>query len=258
MKEMKLNKVCWDLKCVTLGHVNILILFIFIQSILKVSGQDGTYNAKKYYSNITSTFPNKVIQFDTVSITFIDSLKSALKFTDSLNSALTSNKYEKKVKDSLIYYEDSQNGDWWAVYKVNKSIWIKIPLPYDLTESGILINIDKKGTPELIIKGDYREYGNGGGGESQSGWLIFNIEKSPTLILSIINYCINESPGRQDDNHIGEGAFKEEWERKIKIEKGGITINTQPKKRIESDLCPFDNTPSGHYNLVNGQFVKEN
>src|ERR1700677_2626024 len=95
-----------------------LLLTILYFVVSNLSGQ--TNNNIKYYTD-SSTFPNKTIPYDTVTTTFIDSIKSNL----------TSYPTEKQVKDNLVYYENP-NGGWWAIYNVNKSIWIKIPLPYDL------------------------------------------------------------------------------------------------------------------------------
>lgn len=219
--------------------MKILIFTFLILTESQLFGQDRSNY--KYYSAITDNFPNKIIPSDTVRTSFIDSIKNSL--ID-----------KKQVKNNLVYYEDYA-GSWWAAFNVNKSIWTKIPLPFDLTDSVSLINIDKKGAPELIIKGYYRQYGTGGG-DAEGGLLIFNIDNSPTLILNILNYCLSEGFGeRQDEDHLGEGAYRNEYQRKVSLNTGGITIHQNTKTNFDFDVCKISKVPSGQYKLINGKFL---
>lgn len=217
-----------------------------ILTTLTAHSQFWSHQNYKYYKEIKDSFPNHIIQSDTVSVVFADSIRNRL---------LKYSQYKHRVRDNLIFYEDYY-GDWWTIYTLNGATWIRIPLPFNLVDTAALINIDKRSVPELVIKGEYGDYGNGGG-DVQGSLLIFNLDNSPTLIFNMLNICIEESFGeRHDEDHLGEGAYSNYYERKVKIENDGITIYPNTKNSFP-ELCYITRIPSGHYKLNNGQFIKE-
>jgi len=163
-----------------------------------------------------------------------------------------------KAKDPLIntrkrnvvtYYSDE--GIRLAYYIKDPDKWISVLLPYDeRTNNFNFINLDKKGQPELIVKGDIRNYGTGCG--TGLNWMIIlNIDSIPTQIFKINFGCWDECFG--DRNNEGEGGFYNSYERNILLSKKGILISPISEKIDDVNHCELTEIPAGLYIMKDGK-----
>jgi hypothetical protein len=154
----------------------------------------------------------------------------------------------------VSYY--SQDGIKLAYYTTDKNRWTSFLLPFsEQTNDFDLVNLDKKGQSELIVKGDIITYGSGGG-TGIKGMLIINIDSVPTQIFKIYYSCWEESFG--DKNNNGAGAYTNSYTRQIKITETTIIISPLDKKKYPAETdCSLTNIPSGPYVLVSGRIRKK-
>lgn len=165
------------------------------------------------------------------------------------------NQFNKGIKDVFSYREyPAPNSDDRVkiAYKLkNKKYWISFPTPLKDLTIPKMVNIDKKGSSELIVGGRFGYYGSGIQNEFYYT-LIFSIDSIPTLLFKAIDYCSEESFGDRQNN--GEGAYFYEYDRKIEIQEGQITIGVFDKEKYP-DWCPITNFPAGTYKLVDDEFI---
>jgi len=186
----------------------------------------------------------------------LSTVKLDFEFLDSNSIKSLNPKIEKKYRN-IATYDSQDGGKRLAYYTIDKNKWISFSLTFHNHENEFslngdniikLVNIDKKGQPELIIDGG--DFSYGAGGNSGIGWLIIiNIDSIPTQIFKVSYYCATESFG--DTNN------KNEYERKIDISESGIVI--APLKKLNDDMlfCELTNILSGTYHLTNGKIRRK-
>jgi hypothetical protein len=132
-------------------------------------------------------------------------------------------------------------------------------LPFNRTTNNFsLVNLDKKGQAELIIKGEISDYGSGGGW-GVKGMIIINIDSIPTQIFRILYGCWEDSFGDRKNN--GEGSYFNLYEREIRITDNSIIIGSLDKTQYTDYLingCGLTEIPSGTYIMKAGQIRKKN
>jgi hypothetical protein len=156
---------------------------------------------------------------------------------------------------NIISYH-SQEGIKLAYYTTDKNRWTSFLLPFsEQTNDFDLVNLDKKGHSELIVKGDVLTYGSGGG-TGIKGMLIINIDSIPTQIFKIYYSCWEESFG--DKNNNGAGAYINSYTRQIKITETTIIIAPLDKKKYPAETdCSLTNIPNGIYIMDSGRIRKK-
>ena len=180
-------------------------------------------------------------------------VKLEYEILDSISIKATNPLINIHFPNIVSYY--SKDGINLAYYTTNKNQWTSVLLPFsERTNDFNLVNLDKKGQPELIVRGDILTYGSGGG-TGIKGMLILNIDSVPTQVFKIYYSCWEESFGDKTKN--GEGAYTKLYERKIKITGSSIIVAPLDKKQFPFDSCGLTEIPSGTYIMDNGKIRKK-
>ena len=183
---------------------------------------------------------------------------------------LDSNKIKKVVKNINILKTNiiCYRGSFWedtiiiAYSFKDKNKWVSFNTPFhDITYDYKLINIDKKGQPEIVVNGtiiyDDWPYGE----RRNDAILIYQIDSIPTQILKLFYRCSEFNVG--DRNNKGEGASDYASERKVKIENGVLIVEKYVPNILDSngqtlmDDCHITSIEEGTYKLINGQFKRK-
>ena len=163
----------------------------------------------------------------------------------------------QKIKHSIapgIYVFDNRN-DVLLLFRNARKKWIALRIPWNSLERVEEINIDRKGTAELVVTGFNSMYGTGGGSKC-GGVLIFEVYPVPVLVFKAMNYTSEESFGEKlDEERLGEGAFFNEYRRQISVQEGSVTVGP-PVQLPDGPYCPFTNLLEGIYHLKKGKFYK--
>ena len=156
---------------------------------------------------------------------------------------------------NVVTYQDKAGKIRLAYYTTDKNKWISVSMPFsERTNDFNLVNIDGKGQPELIVRGEYRKYGSGGGtGEKQM--LILNIDGDPVQIFNVFYGCWEESFGDRENN--GAGGYYNKYERAIAVSEKGILISPLEKRKYPESGCDLTEIPAGNYVYENGQIKKK-
>ncbi len=173
---------------------------------------------------------------------------------DSIAITMLNNPSRNIHFPNIVSY-DSDDGVKLAYYTVDKNKWTAILLPFSRTTNDFsLVNLDKKGQAELIIKGENACYGSGGG-TGIKGMLILNIDSIPTQIFKIYYGCWEESFGDRTNN--GEGRYIKQYDRGIKITNNSIIIGSLDKRDHPFDDCKLTEIQSGTYFMKSGQIQRK-
>jgi hypothetical protein len=122
--------------------------------------------------------------------------------------------------------------------------WITFALPFSDPLITILeSNLDKKGRPEIIVKGELREYGSDGG-QGFLKFLVFNVDHGAVQLMDITYSCFEEGFGRQ-----GAKPFVQGVSRKVAVRDGIIIVSPLQRGR---QLCALTKIPAGNYVLSGG------
>jgi hypothetical protein len=152
---------------------------------------------------------------------------------------------------NVVTYQ-TEDGSILSYYIADKNKWISVVLPFGLNISDVkFINLDKKGSPELIIKGGLYEYGTGGGMQ-ELVMIILTINNIPKQIFKVSYGYVDESFG--DKSKDGEGGYYRVYERKISVTEHGVII--LPNIKRMPSFVRLTKIPSGTYAMKNGLLRK--
>jgi len=208
-----------------------ILTILLLTLISAVYGQDNDFDVPESLATVRLEYEI----LDSIAITMLDNTSRNIHFPNIVS-------YESEGEIKLAYFT------------VDKNEWTSVLLPFNRTTNNFnLINLDKKGQPELIVKGEIVEYGSGGGTGIQV-MLIINIDSIPIQIFKIYYGCWKESFGDRHSN--GKGRYLKKYEREIKITDNSIIIDSLDKTNYPFEECGLTEIPSGIYIMEAGQIRK--
>jgi hypothetical protein len=176
----------------------------------------------------------------------------------------------------LLKYTENIRRNWFNIlepkrkliyYTNNKNQWTLVSLPFESAYWSVSdleeINIDRKGKPEIILKGYYQvDY------QISVLWLkILKIDSAPTQVFNIFYGCqqtysetIRLTDSIEGDMIVHPPAHEELlYMRDISISENGIIISPDPLEdggEPLPDVCRLTKIPSGKYILKDGRIQK--
>lgn len=199
-------------------------------------------------------------------VTYVYGQNSELETPDSLSAIkldfeiLDSNAINRKqplrniLFPNIVTYH-SEDGVKLAYYTTDNNKWTSFFLPFsDLTNDFDLVNLDRSGQPELIVIGEDKNYGSGGG-TGVTGIVILNVDSIPIQIFKVYYSCFEESFG--DRQNYGEGNYFKKYERYLRIKANGIIILPLEKDKYPFSECNLTEIPPGIYVMDNGKIIKK-
>lgn len=165
----------------------------------------------------------------------------------------------------LIYHTNNANKHT-SLLLPDSNLFPASKSKYPSVQSLEYINIDHKGKPEVILRGNDQyswrddEINFGMGAIIGLQWLmIINVDSIPTQLLRINYGCYYRCGDMDEDRARGRGAFAHYYEREIKISANDNEIVISPIDTSEYPFGPFEENepltklPPGTYQLEEGK-----
>jgi len=172
------------------------------------------------------------VAFDTLSHLDIDSLND-LKLSRTISRSGNVVCFAS-TEGTVLAYRLSRSGHWTLLRLPFSDAWVTIEE----------YNLDERGSREIIVRGEIRDYGSRCGTASRE-LLVFDVYKRPVLIMDLVYRCYEACFGGAD----GKGYVKG-MGRKIRFGKGGISITRVGGGRADCSLTPVE---AGRYVYAHGR-----